>query len=266
MKFAHVLSRVTGAPWLIMPDALEHINALLEARINGQVVPAPGENDAPAAPLTNVSRSAVIPISGVIGKRITAMEAMCGGVDVDAIDQAFMQANADSNIDRIVLHIDSPGGQVTGVAELAARMWDAKKKPMVAVTDTKLGSAAYWFAAMADEIWTTPTARVGSIGAALMVQEATGMPNADSSTRLRIFRSGADKLAGADAPLTEAQAKFLQEQVDYVGGLFRADVGMARPSIARESMTGNAYFGREALARGLVDRVVTNLSEALAAG
>jgi ClpP class serine protease len=265
MRFAHLLSRVTGTPWLITQDALENINTLLESRIAG-ITSEPVGAQAVDAPSKAPAGTAVIPIRGVIGKRLSSMEMMCGGADIEAIEAAFDAANADSNISRIVLAVDSPGGTVTGVPELAKKMYDRKRKPMIAVSDTVMGSAAYYLASAADEIIVTPTANVGSIGVVLQVRETLSTAAADGRTRLRVFRSGDDKMIGSDAPLTEAQAAMYQARTDKLGEMFRSDVTKARPNIADESMTGLTYFGEEAVTRGLADRVVRSLAEALANG
>jgi len=264
MRFVHLLSRLTGTPWLITSDALDNITHLLQSRFEGQA-PTPIALIAPRAALqpaaTLAPGTAVIPIHGVIGKRLSGLEMACGGCDVDTLAAAFTTANNDPAVSRIVLHIDSPGGTVTGVPELAAMIYETKSKPVEAVTDTLIGSAAYWLASAADSITCTPSAQVGSIGAVLQVRETIDPTSADGRTRLRVFRSGSDKFAGADAPLTEAQAAAYQGSVDTLGGLFRTSVNIARPRIAAETMTGQVYLGAEALARGLVDCVVQSLPD-----
>lgn len=262
MKFAHLLSRVTGTPWLITDDALANITALLEARINGISIGPRGEAESPNT-MTAAAGTAVVPLFGMIGKRISQMEADCGGVDIDAMERAFDAANNDAAVERIVLHIHSPGGTVTGVPELAQKIYDRKRKPVMAVSDTLMASAAYYIASAADEIVVTPTANVGSIGVVSMVRESLSDTSADGKTRLRIFRSGTDKAMGAAAPLTEDQAKAIDERVQFLGAMFRTDVTKARPNVKAESMTGLVYFGEDAVTRGLADRVVPNLAEAL---
>lgn len=261
MKFAHLLSRITGTPWLITDDALANITSLIESRLDGVAL---GEVIQTAAALpAGKAGTAIIPIHGVVGKRLSALEMACGGADIGAIEAAFDAANSDTNINRIVLHVDSPGGTVTGVPELAQKIYDTKRKPVTAISDTQIGSAAYWISSAADQIVVTPTAIVGSIGAVAMVRESATNTSADGRTRLKVFRSGADKMMGADGALTEAQAAVWQERVDFLGSMFRSDVTRARPSVGADSMTGLAYFGTEAVKRHLADRVVPNLAEAI---
>mgnify|MGYP001598134588 CR=1 FL=1 len=265
MKFVHILSRITGTPWLILEDALENITLLIESRIAGLAL-QPMNTPAVAPPQSRrEGNAAIIPIHGVIGKKLSPMEMACGGADVDAISASLDAAVADPAVQRIILDIDSPGGQVTGVPELAnkiARARDTSGKTITARSDTVIGSAAYWLAASAHEIHVTPTTQVGSIGAALTVRETIDNKSADGRTRLRVFRSGADKLPGADGPLTEQQAAAAQKRVDHIGALFRDHVAASRPRVKPESMTGSAFHGTEAHARGLVDSVSDTLSAA----
>lgn len=261
MRFAHILSRVTGTPWFITQDALEGINALLESRMLG-IALQEVKSELPSG-LSAAVGTAVISVNGIIGKRLDGMEMACGGCDVGALESAFDSANNDAAVGRIVLHMHSPGGTVTGIPELAQKIYDTKRKPVIAVSDTIMGSAAYYLASAADEIAVTPTANIGSIGTVLQVREVLSTTAADGKTRLRVFRSGADKMIGVDAPLTEAQAAIYQDRIDKLGAMFRSDVTKARPSVQADSMTGLAYFGEEAVARGLADRLVPNLAAEL---
>ncbi len=74
-------------------------------------------------------------------------------------------ALADSSVKAIVLDIDSPGGSVFGVRELAQEIFDGRaQKPIVAVANYMAASAAYHLATQADELVVSPSAIVGSIG------------------------------------------------------------------------------------------------------
>lgn len=264
MRFANILTRVTGTHWLITEDALANISVLLEARINGATaadfaLPAGLASERPT--LKGRAGDAIVNIHGVIGKRLSALEMACGGCDIDEVRARFDAANSDASVSRIVLHVDSPGGTVTGVPELAAHMFNAKAKPMLAVSDTLIGSAAYYLAASADEIAVTPTANTGSIGIVLAVVENTGESN--GPVRLKVFRSGKDKMMGTDKPLTEAQAATLQARVDFLGEMFRGFVSGARPGVPPDAMEGLTYFGGEAVRLHLADSVAPSIADAL---
>ena len=73
---------------------------------------------------------------------------------------------ADPAVKAIVLSIDSPGGTVDGTDNLANAIFAARgKKPIVALGDGTLASAAYWIASGADQIFASDnSAKIGSIG------------------------------------------------------------------------------------------------------
>ncbi len=74
-------------------------------------------------------------------------------------------AVADPAVKAIVLDIDSPGGEVTGVDELATAIRSMNaEKPIVAYGTGTVASAAYWIAAACDQVVISKTSAVGSIG------------------------------------------------------------------------------------------------------
>ncbi len=107
----------------------------------------------------------MLPVFGTIHRRAGLMEQSSGGTSTEGIKQAFNAAVADPGIGSIVLQIDSPGGQTAGLEELATAIQDAREvKPIVAVADSMMASAAYRIGAAATEVFATPSSTIGSIG------------------------------------------------------------------------------------------------------
>jgi ClpP class serine protease len=66
-------------------------------------------------------------------------------------------------ITSIILDIDSPGGEVNGVSELASMIFEARgTKPIIAYASGDAASGAYWIASAADEIVVSETSALGS--------------------------------------------------------------------------------------------------------
>jgi len=66
---------------------------------------------------------AVVPVYGVLAKNLSAYEESCGGgTDTNPISHALTQAVEHPGVSSIVLDFDSPGGEVTGIGELAAKI------------------------------------------------------------------------------------------------------------------------------------------------
>ncbi len=68
---------------------------------------------------SNVERTAIIPIHGILTKKPGAFDEMLGMTSYEQIEEQIAQALADSSIETILRDIDSPGGEVNGVFDLA---------------------------------------------------------------------------------------------------------------------------------------------------
>ena len=117
---------------------------------------------------------AVIPMTGVISHRMSLMSEISGGGggSTQALTAQFRQALNDGNCKAIVFDVDSPGGSVEGVTELASEIYEARKvKPITAVFNAMGCSAAYWLASAASDLVCTPSGQCGSIGVYMMLQD-----------------------------------------------------------------------------------------------
>ena len=195
---------------------------------------------------------AVIPIQGVLTAGQHPVYRVLGYADSDEISAWVQAAAADPDISAILLKIDSPGGMVRGVPELAAQIDAATAaKPVLAHTSGMMDSGAYYAACMADAVYCTPSADVGCIGAYLVTEDWSQF-YADMGIKLTMFKSGDLKGAGhPDFPLTKDQAEMFQNKIDQIGEQFRGAVKTKRTFVQDDSMRGQSFQGSEAAARGL---------------
>src|SRR5690606_13893161 len=108
---------------------------------------------------------ATIVIDGPIYRYADFFTSVSGGVTTEALARDLGIALADQSIGAILLMIDSPGGEATGINELADTIYAARsRKPIVAYIEGYGASAAYWIASAADLVVIDDTALVGSIG------------------------------------------------------------------------------------------------------
>jgi signal peptide peptidase SppA len=247
-------------PLLINPvRAKDYVEASKAAGLGDMIVQLFGEAPKPYV----VGTTAVIPVSGPIGKGLSPIERMMGGADVDVIAGWLEEAEANEAVDRVLLAINSPGGTVTGVQELAD-MVAGYKKPTRAFSDNMAASAAYWISSQADDYVVTASSQIGSIGVYMVI------PNleeyyAAQGIKFEVIAAGIHKAAGAEGlPLTTEQRAYLQASVESTRDEFRESVRRKRRFVRDEDMEGQVFTGREAAAKGLVTGIVQNLREALA--
>ena len=201
---------------------------------------------------------AVIPIYGVLAKNLSAFEESCGGgTDISPIAHALSQAAADPEVAKIVLDIDSPGGEVTGIPELGARIRSvAAVKPVIAFSDATTASAAYWAASQADEFYVTPSSRQGSIGVyAAWLDETVALEM--RGLKLELFAAGKHKAMGSPGRgLSDEEREMLQSGVDAIYADFKSTVLSQRPGVADSTMQGQMFRARESVQLGLADGIV----------
>lgn len=258
MKFQHIIRVVTSEPWLITPAAHDSILKLIEAHTSGQPVADLAELFDKEQPAMHIDESgvAVIPVKGVIGKGLSAIEKSCGAVGVEDIARDLAQANADPTVQAIMLDIDSPGGSVSGVPELGEAISNSRKT-VFAYTEGQMASAAYWLAAGARQIYATKSADIGSIGVYLPWADQSKRYEAEG-VKMEVIKNTGGTFKGMGVPgtsLTEAQRAHLQERVDDIFAMFTNHVTSHRPQVKAEAMQGQSLMAEKALAAGLIDQI-----------
>lgn len=271
MKYPLIAAKVSREIWALTPDVFSAIHA---AVFNGQTfampMPAPpqpgdddeGDDDA-FSTAGSLGMTRVIPVFGILGKHLDNMEMACGGCSVDRISALLTAADKDPDCERIVLAFHSPGGTVTGIPELAAKIRDVgARKRIIAFTDGQCCSAALWLASQADTFLVSPSACVGSVGVYnLTLDESRRMEM--EGVKVTAISDGKFKLAGAPfRALTAEETAQIQARVDGIGVAFRAALTAAR-TIAPEDMEGQTFSGEEAVAKGFADGLANDLAEVL---
>jgi signal peptide peptidase SppA len=207
---------------------------------------------------------AVIPMTGIISHRMSMMSEISGGGggSVQSLTAQFRQALEDGNCKAIVFDVDSPGGSVEGVMELAQEIYDARKvKPITAVCNAMACSAAYWLASAAGDLVVTPSGQCGSIGVYMMLQdESEALKN--EGVKITLIKAGKYKAEGHPSqPLSDETRDFLQGQVDSVYSMFVKAVatqrGVSQGSVREGMGQGRSLLASDAVKAGLADRTGT---------
>jgi signal peptide peptidase SppA len=208
---------------------------------------------------TQPSKIALISVSGPLTPRGSWYGSSLAGIAAQVA-----RAAADPDIAGIVLDVDSPGGTVAGTAEAAAAVADAaSKKPVIACVNTLAASAAYWIASQASEIVMTPSADVGSIGAMVMhVDYSKALEDSGITvTMIRSEQSPKKNEAHPFGPLSDEARANLQSRVNDAGAEFIRAVASGRrvtqAKVKEEFGQGRMFGARDAVARGMADRVAT---------
>ncbi len=261
MKYPRLWSRLYNTPLAIGFDKLRVIEGVFRKHL-----------DEPLAALTQPSSKgrasyalsdggvAVIPVQGTLVQRSSGLDAESGLTSYARIGAEMRDALANAQVRAILMEIDSPGGEVAGLFDLADAIYQARDvKPVWAIANENAYSAAYAIASAAERITLPRSAGVGSIGVVAMHMDQSAKDAKQGYVYTPVF-SGARKIDGSEHfPLSDEARVSLQAEVDRLYGLFVSMVARNRgidPDNVRATEAGwlNPV---EAVAGGFADGIAT---------
>lgn len=294
MLHARIAARAFNTPLLVEPSKAMAFLSGLGPRILGRRIELAGGNDAlegvtplPArtgilagnlaerlqhhgdAPYPVMDGVAVIEIAGVLIHRGGWIGQSSGQTSYEGIAAQIEAAASDPAVRGIALEIDSFGGEVAGVFDLADRIRAIRvAKPVWAFVAEHAFSAGYALASQADRILLPRTGALGSIGVVVLHADMSGQLDQDG-VRVTLIHSGRHKVDGNPyEPLPETVRDDIQREIDVLRFLFAETVAAGRAgrlsqaaALATEAAT---FRGAEAVAAGLADEV-TDLARGFSA-
>jgi signal peptide peptidase SppA len=270
MKYQRIAAYVAETLWAIQPSKMAELLSVLAYRAAGgefspeEIKARIGDGGDGAPARVQGGGVAVIPIRGVIAHRMGSLQESSGGTSADGIGQMLRQAMAETSVGTILLDVDSPGGTVPGIQELAGELFVMRgrgTKRIVAQVNSLAASAAYWIASQADEIVCTPSGSAGSIGV-FSVHEDLSAALAKQGIVVTLIAAGKHKVAGNPfEPLSDEERAVIQARVDVAYAQFVKDVARGRGVSVSEVRSGygegRALGAKDAKAAGLIDRIAT---------
>lgn len=275
MKHALLISEFLSTPWALMPERLvafagvvarwssgstADAGTMARVRADAEIVAARRS----AAARTSGSSIAVLPMYGVVTQRGNMADDISGpgSTSTQMFSQTLRSALADDAVDAILIDIDSPGGSVYGVQELADEIYQARgQKPVVAIANSLAASAAYWLGSAASELYVSPGGEVGSIGV-WSAHEDWSKALAEAGVTTTLISAGKYKTEGNPyQPLSADAQAFMQSRVDDYYGTFTKAVARNRGvpvATVRDGMGEGRVLGAQAAKdAGMVDDIAT---------
>ena len=254
MRYAHLQNAIYCRPWLITPGAHHTIRTLFERHLDeGEGMDFSAFVNSRRELVIDDDGLATIHILGPLGKNLSSMEKQCGATSFEDIRSDYTKAIA-GGANGILLHIDSPGGTVQGTPETAALI-ASQPLPTVAYTEDMMASAAYYLAAGATRIVSSPSAEVGSIGVYIPWVDSSAAIAAEGLSPDPIVNQGGDlKALGFGGTLTDEQRAYLQAEVDADFAEFKGHI-LNHRTVPDHAMRGQTLSGKTALQANLVDTI-----------
>lgn len=256
----HALTYLTGCPWAITERMMDTILGVIEREQDIEAVAArlgrPLENTG-----NRVERrgpTAVIDINGPIFRYANLFTEISGATSIQLLSRDLQTAIEDPSVESILLNIDSPGGEVNGVSEMANQIYEARgRKPLWAYVGGTAASGAYWLASAADRVVMHRSAMAGSIGVIASIVDENARQERLGVRKHEIISSQSPHKR-AD-PATDIGRAKLQGLVDETAAQFIAAVAEHRATtdahVIERYGQGFVLLGPAALEAGMADEL-----------
>lgn len=274
-KLSHVRAAVYGMPWAITESMLELMCDIVERHLAGEkpefdkskiksirTLNAQGQVTHEVdmeQPYEIVNGVAILRLMGPIFPRANMMTELSGATSLEQYGDAFDEAMEDPEVESILQYIDSPGGSVLGLAEMATKIYEARAggdKLICSLIEGQGCSAAYWLASQTEVTAATEGSSVGSIG---VISKIKSYDRAEKNEGVDsvILRSSELKAPGV-GPISPRQEDALRKSLRSYFDQFKSAVSRGRPGVNIEQVaTGEVWVGKESEAAGLVDEITT---------
>ncbi len=218
--------------------------------------------ESPRAIRATKGKVGVINIFGPVDNRMTGELDKAGGTPLDWVSSAFDSLMGNPGVGAIVFRYDSPGGAVSMVPELADKIYAARsEKPIYAISDTLMASAAFWLGSAASMVIASPSADVGSVGVYVMHVDESGSLEQDG---IKVTTVNAGKYKTEFSPYSplsedaraEAQSRVNEIYDGFTGALSR-NYGIPVADVRKNFGEGRVVSAQKALAVGMIHRVMS---------
>lgn len=247
-----MIQKLLNKPLLLSPRGLEAINAI-EWLPTEKVIPLNYE-------LQN--GIAIIPIHGLLTKRGEIFSSFMGTTSYDDIFSAISGAIEDEKVEKILLDIDSPGGEVGGLFDLVDFIFNSRnQKPIYSFANDYACSAAYAIASATEKIFVNRTSCVGSIGVIATHLDVSAADKKEGLKYTTIFAGAKKNDLSPHEPISESAIADLQNEVNRLNDIFINTVEKNRNLTEADirKMQAGTYFGQNAITVGLADELNNNV-------
>ena len=269
MRYLRIVTAFAGSYWAMQEEKWQQVRSFLRFASGGGAYSAEEVAEVMAARSRRESAKpqgpsiAIIPIYGIISQKMDSMDNISveQSAGTERISRDLKTALADPEVTAILLDINSPGGTVYGVPELAKEIYAARKqKRIAAIANSLAASAAYWIGTAAGEFYITPSGEAGSIGVFIEHLDVSKWLE-NEGLKPTLIKAGEFKTeANSYEALGEEAAKFLQQRVNDYYSMFIKAVARHRNTtearVRNDFGKGRVYGADQAVATGMADKAL----------
>lgn len=265
---SHLIATLSAMPWCMHPVMFKTFEEVLNNKYimnmnTTQLKEQQMESNPPVVKTGSfVNEKQIIPIQGTLIKKAYCAEMMSTPRTLENVQTDLRNAYNNSDVETIILDIESPGGSVPGVSETANLIREvSKKKDVIALGGGYLTSGAYWLASAASEIYVSDSTMVGSIGV-IQAHVSVADKLKREGLKVTLIKAGEHKGAGHPAfDLSKEDLANIQARVDDLYKVFVENVANYRnvsvEKVYKEWAEARVFTGKDAVDNGMVDGIAT---------
>jgi protease-4 len=208
---------------------------------------------------------AVLPIEGIL-LPYSGLEGFDLVTTPQMISDFMDAAEADDNIDGVLVEINSPGGTPVASHRIAERLHNSSL-PVVGLIGDIGASGGYMVAAATDFVIASPMSDVGSIGVNMSYVEQSEKNEEEGLTYVQLMTGKFKDIGSPERPITDEERELLQGDLDIIHNEF-IDIVTEYRELPRAEVVaaadGASMPGARALDANLID-ALGNRPEATAA-
>ena len=264
---------IANGCWALRPNSFQDVLRVYDARLSGEKIDVLQVEAKLGRMLHNEQMPyevrngvAIVDLQGVIAPKMNMLVQISGGSSAQVFRDNLRMAVEDNTVKAVVLAIDSPGGSVQGIPEAAQAVREANaKKPVYALSDGSMCSAAYWIGSAARQVFITgEMVNTGSIGVVVRHVDRSGDEASAGVKTTEITAGKYKRIASEFEPLTKEGRAYLQDSADYIYSVFVEAVAQQRKVPVKQVLSnmadGRVFIGSQGIKAGLVDGI-TSLDE-----
>jgi protease-4 len=205
---------------------------------------------------------AVIDVDGLMVNTARQGFLQDGDNQVSLFVEKLDKARKDRAVKAVVLRLNSPGGTVAATDMMYHKLRQFKKesgKPVVACMLDVAASGAYYLACGCDGIVAQPSSITGSIGTILQTMSFAGTMDKLGIKSVAIKSGQLKDLGSPLHDLSDEEREVLSGIIMHFYGQFVEAVDRGRDGLSKEGVVeladGRVFTAKEALSKGLIDRI-----------
>lgn len=201
-------------------------------------------------------------LSGPVFAKANLLTQLSGATSLETFSTDLRDMAENDDVKQIVIDFDTPGGSSDMVEETGDLIKEiSADKPIYGVANTEAGSAGLWLLSQTTKAYSTPSGRVGSLGA-FYAHEDVSKLDEKIGRKITYISAGKYKTAGnPHEPLTAEAKGVIQESIDELYDDFRGKVAEGRGKSVEEVEAtfgqGKMLSARKAAQVGMIDGVVS---------